>query len=349
MISIFLPLLVVLGAGLVELSSISVHLFSLQLLWMLIGSGFVAAFFFIDWHTILNYRWLIWGMYVLAILMLIFTAATSPVIRNTKSWIVVGPLTFQPVELAKVALILVYALYFSRRHLAVARVKNILTSFALFALPAGLTMLQPDLGSTLVLFGIWFGFLLVSGLPRRRIIAALLAFLLIGFVGWHYGLKGYQRDRIMGVFYPERNALTVNYSVIQSKIAIGSAGLFGKGYRQGSQTQLGFLSEPENDFILSALIEEWGILAGLIVIGAFLMFIFRILKVGMYAQHNFEKFICLGAAMVLGIHFLLNAGSAIGIFPVVGVPFSFLSYGGSNLLMNFFLLGIINAIARSSR
>ncbi len=348
MTKLFLPLLVVLAASLIELSSISHHLFLLQLTWLAIGSAFIALFIFVDWRAILNYRWLMWGMYALAIILLIIALASSPVIRNTKSWIVFGPLTFQPVELAKIALILAYALYFSRRHVAVARWQNILGSFALFVVPAGLTMLQPDLGSTLVLFGIWFGFLLVSGLPRRRVVTALLAFLLIGVLGWQYGLKDYQRNRILGVFYPERNALTVNYSVIQSKIAIGSAGFFGKGYGQGSQTQLGFLSEPENDFILSALIEEWGIVVGLIVIGAFLLLIFRILKIGMYALHNFEKFICLGAAMVLGIHFLLNAGSAIGIFPVVGVPFPFFSYGGSNLLMNFFLLGIINAIARSS-
>jgi rod shape determining protein RodA len=131
------------------------------------------------------------------------------------------------------------------------------------------------------------------------------------------------------------------------KIAIGSAGWWGKGYHQGSQTQLGFLSEPENGFILSAFIEEWGVLLGFMVLAAFVWLIWSVLKVGILADHNFEKFICLGTAIVLGVHVVLNAGSAVGLVPVVGVPFPFLSYGGSNLLMSFFLVGIVAAIRRS--
>ncbi len=345
--NLFLPFGVVFVAGLVAISSISVHLFLLQSLWALFGFALIGVFIVVDWRVVLNYRWFIWGLYGLSIILLA-AALTAPIIRNTRSWIVIGSATFQPVEMVKIALILVYAQYFSRRHVAVARWRNILGSLALFALPATLVMLQPDLGSTVVLFGVWFGFLLVSGLPRRRVMLALGVFMIVGAIGWQYGLENYQRDRIMAIFYPEKNVLTVNYSVIQSKIAIGSAGLWGKGYGQGSQTQLGFLSEPENDFILPAFVEEWGLLAGIVIIGAFIALVINTLRVGMRAQHNFEKFICLGAAIVWGIHFVLNAGSSIGILPVIGVPFPFLSYGGSNLLMNFFLLGIINAIRRSS-
>jgi rod shape determining protein RodA len=345
---LFLPVAFILGMGLTVLSSIDQRLFFLQSLWTLVGFAVVVFFWKYDWRAMLTHKGLIYGLYALAIILLLVAFFTSPVVRNTRSWIYVGPFGFQPVEFAKIALILIYAQYFSRRHLSVARWKNIITSLFIFALPAGLVLLQPDMGSASILFGIWFGFLLVSGLPRKRIAAAVVAFAILGAFGWMYVLKPYQKNRIMGVFYPEENALTVNYSVIQAKIAIGSAGFWGKGYHQGTQTQLGFLTEPANDFVLAALIEEWGLLAGLAVIGAYVYLVFRILRVGLLANQNFEKFFCLGVALMLGLQFLINAGSTIGIFPVVGVTFPFLSYGGSNLLTSFFLLAIINSIARRS-
>lgn len=344
--SLILPVLFILFSGLVVLSSISERFFYLQATWSVIGILVVLFFWRVDWRAILNYRWLLWGIYALAIALLLVAYFTSPVIRNTRSWIVLGPFTFQPVELAKIGLILIFAQYFSRRHQAVGRWKHIFASFVLFAIPAGLTLLQPDMGSASILFGIWFGFLLFSGLPRKRIIAAVVVFAIVGALGWMYVLKPYQKERIVGVFYPEENQLTVNYSVIQAKIAIGSAGFWGKGYDQGTQTQLGFLTEPANDFILAALIEEWGIFVGLLVLGAFFTLIYQILQVGLFAHQNFEKFLCLGVALVYGLQFLINAGSTLGLFPVVGVTFPFLSYGGSSLLTAFFLLAIINSIAR---
>lgn len=345
MTRLLFPAGILLAAGLLIISSISKELFVLQIVWGALGAGFIALFWLVDWRMIMNHRAFILALYGLVIALLVVVFVSGPVIRNTRSWLVAGPIRFQPVELAKIALILLYAQYFSRRHLNIARWPTILASFAFFAVPAGLVMLQPDLGSAFVLFGIWFGFLLVSGLPRKKLLFALGAFAVAGFFLWNTALQEYQKARILGVFYPERNALTVNYSVIQSKIAIGSAGWLGKGYGQGTQTQLGFLPEAATDFVFSALIEEWGWIAGLIVVAAFLAFIIAILRVGLRADQNFEKFACLGAAIMFGWQFFLNAGSATGIFPVVGVTFPFLSYGGSSLLTSFFMLAIINAIA----
>lgn len=349
MFGLLLPVGVLIAAGLVTISSVSTHLFLLQSLWVAIGIGVIALFYFVDWRLILSYRWLIGGLYLLAIGLLLLAQFTGPVIRGARSWIVWGPLNFQPVEFAKVALILIYASYFSKRHLSVARWKNIFISFFLFAIPAGLIVLQPDLGSALLLFGIWFGFLLLSGLPPRRVLVAFLIFVTAGFLIWSYALQGYQRERIIGVFYPERNLLGINYSVTQSKIAIGSAGLWGKGYGQGSQTQLGFLTEPASDFVLAAFIEEWGVAGGLVVIVAFLVLIFHVLRIGALADRNFAKFVCLGVAIIFGLQFVLNAGSEAGLTPVIGVTFPFVSYGGSSILANFFLLSIVNAIARKRR
>ncbi|MCS6789345.1 MAG: FtsW/RodA/SpoVE family cell cycle protein, partial [Patescibacteria group bacterium] len=158
------------------------------------------------------------------------TLLFGPTIRGTRGWLVLEPFRFQPVELTKVALILVYANFFSRRHVLIANWLIIFKSFVLFLIPTFFVLLQPDLGSFLILFGIWFGFLLLSGLPPKRIMVTLLIFFILGILGWNYFLKDYQKDRILAIFYPNEKTLTVNYSVIQSKIAIGSGGWWGRGF-----------------------------------------------------------------------------------------------------------------------
>ena len=341
---LLIPAGVILGAGLLTLSAISSHLFLMQLAFAGAGLLLILLFRYVDLSGILRARWFAWGFYLATVGLLALTYLTAPVIRNTRSWLVLGPFQFQPVELAKVALIIILAGYFSRRHMAIGRAKHVLASTAIFALPAGLTLLQPDLGSASILFGIWFGFLLVSGLPRRWIIISAVVLAIGAVVGWRYFLEDYQKARLSAVFYPERNALGINYSTIQSKIAIGSSGFWGKGYDQGSQTQLGFLTEPGTDFIFAALVEEWGAFGGLLVLFAFLLLIFFLLRRGNDADNNFEHLVALGIAIAFGLQFLVNAGSATGIFPVVGVTFPFLSYGGSSLLINSLLLGIVYGI-----
>lgn len=348
MLSLLLPVGFLITASLTVLSSISTHLFLLQLFWVVLGIILIFIFSVVDWRSILNNRWLISFLYGLGIIFLVIVYFKGPVIRSTRSWLVLGPFNFQPVELMKLSLILLFGRYFSRRHLSVAHWKNIITSFFYFFAPAVLIALQPDMGSASVLFVIWFGFLIASGLPLKRLAVAVLIFISLGFIGWHLVLKDYQRDRIVGIFYPQDNSLSVNYSLNQAKIAIGSAGLFGKGYGQGTQTQLGFLTEPSNDFILASLIEEWGLVFGILVIAAFLFLLFKILKIASLSSGNFEKFICLGTVMVFCWQFFLNVGSTIGLSPVIGVTFPFLSYGGSSLLIDFILLAIINSIAKHS-
>src|SRR5258708_499401 len=234
MLSLFLPVGILILASFLVLSSVAMHYFWLQLAFVGIGIGFIFLFRFVDSRSLMNQRSIVIGFYVLSFLLVLFAFLSGHIVRNTRSWIVIGPFQFEPVELVKVALILVYASYFSRKHFSIARWQNIFTSFFLFVLPAAVVALQPDLGSALVLFSIWFGFLILSGLPRRRIAVAVLVLALAGFFMWTHVLKPYQRERIMGVFYPEKNALGINYQVIQSKIAIGSAGSVCKGYGQGS-------------------------------------------------------------------------------------------------------------------
>lgn len=343
--SLLLPAFFLAGISLLTLSSVSTSLFWLQLIWVGFGIILLAIFYFLDWRPFINYRWIISFFYLATAGLLVLTYFFAPVIRGTRSWLVFGPVQFQASEFMKVGLILVYAYFFSRYHVHIANLRIIAVSFLLVLAPIVLVILQPDLGSALILGALWFGYLLVSGLKLKHIAVAAAIFLIIGAVAWTYFLADYQRNRILGLFYPAKDPLGVNYSVIQSKIAIGSAGFFGKGYQQGTQVQLKFLPEAGTDFILAAFIEEWGWSAGLLAIAVFLYLIFIVLKIGVLAETNFEKFACLGAATVFSLHFIINVGSTLGLFPVVGLPFPFFSYGGSNLLTNFFLLGIIFSIA----
>jgi rod shape determining protein RodA len=284
-------------------------------------------------------------MFVLGLLSL---SLVSPVVRETQSWVRLGVLNFQPVELMKISLIVLYAYYFSREHMRIKAWSTIFISFLLVVPPILLVALQPDLGSASILAAIWFGFLLLSGLPWQRLFIIISVFLIGLVLMWSFVLKPYHKERIMNVFYPEQHALTFNYNVIQSRIAIGSAGWWGKGYGQGSQVQAGFLPEPQTDFIFAALVEEWGWILGIIIVITFLWLLFEILRVGENADQNIERFICLGTVVMLLVQFFLNIGSVIGISPVIGVPFPFLSYGGSSLVTSLLLLGIIHGISLRS-
>lgn len=333
------------AAGLISLLSSRPDLFWKQLLWYVIGFLFIFLIIKFDWRAFINERGAIWGIYLLAVFLLVITYFFAPSIRDAKSWLTVGSFQFQTAEFAKLALIIVLASFFSRKHISIARASNLLTSFAYFIIPAGLIILQPDFGSALVLFCVWFGFLLISGIRWRHLIIAAIIFSILGTVMWQNVLQDYQKERISGVFFPERDVLGINYSVSQSKIAIGSAGFFGKGFRQGTQTQLGFLPEAQTDFIFAAFIEEWGILGGMLIITTFLILVLRIIKIGLESDNNFNRFICLGTVALFSAQFILNVGSNLGLTPVIGVTFPFLSYGGSSVLINLILIGIIQSIA----
>ena len=330
------------------ISSINFSLFWSQLFWVILGTLIVVFFWFFDLRGIIKNRELLVFFYFFSLALLVAALFSSP-IRGIKGWIHFGLFNFQPAELVKISLLLLFAYFFAKRYTGLAHLKNILIPFFIFFLPALLILKQPDLGSTIVLFGMWLGFLLISGLRFKHLLVG--SFILIaGFIlAWSYFLAPYQKERIAGVFYPERDPLGINYNVIQSKIAIGSGGFFGKGFGQGTQIQLGFLPEAQTDFILAGAIEEWGLLGGLLLILSFAFLIYEIIGISVYfASDNFDRFVCLGAVIIFSIHFILNAGSALGLTPVIGLPFPFVSYGGSNLLTSFIMVAIINSIALRS-
>jgi len=335
-------------ASLVSLASSDINFFNRQLIWYGIAFAVIIFGSQIDWRLLISQAWFRYGMYWLSIVLLVISNLQTKTVRGTKSWLDFGFIQFEPSELAKLSLILILAGFFSRRYVAAWHSKNILVSLFYALLPAGLIAIHPDFGSAIVVLGIWLGFLLLSGLNYKRFAVGLTLALAVAAVLWIFFLKPYQKDRVMGFVFPEADPLGINYNVIQSKIAIGSAGLWGKGFQMGTQTQLKFLPEVQSDFLFAAFVEEWGLLAGILVVLTFLLIIFRMVIIGSRARSNDFKFIALGGGLVLLIHFFINIGSNLGLLPVAGMPFPFLSYGGSSLLTNAILISIIQHIKLES-
>lgn len=340
-----LAVLTMTALGLVNLLTSDIGLFYKQLSWAVIGVAFLFLLPILNLKQLVSYSWMIGGIFVFSLFLLLSTQFIGVTANASRSWIALGPLNFQPSEFAKLALIIVLSVFFSRRHIGIRRPEIIFGSFIYCALPAFLILLEPDAGAALILIGIWFGFLLASGLPFRYLIASLPFILIISILAWQFGLEDYQRNRILAVFSPEKDPLGINYNVIQSKIAIGSAGLWGKGLGQGAQVRLGFLPAAHTDFAFAALVEEWGIVSGILLLLLFGFIIWKISQIGIRAYGNFYKFFCVGTILFLVLQFVINMGSALGLLPVVGVAFPFLSYGGSNLLISFILIGIVQNIA----
>src|SRR3989344_5212236 len=331
------------AAGLAMSFSVSPDLFAQQAGWVILGIILIFLFSQIDWRALTTYRWMIVGLYLFGLLLLTVTYFFAPIIRNTRSWLVLGPVQFQVSELIKVIMIIFFAYYFARRHIGIAHLGNILRSLFFLLPPVAFIFFQPDMASVIVLVGLWIGFLLVSGLRWKHLGFGFLLVALLLVVACSGILKDYQKERIVGLFQPNYDPLGVNYSTIQSKIAIGSAGIFGKGFQRGTQVQLGFLPEAATDFVFAGFTEEWGLLGAFVLVGLFLIMIFRITRIGIRAENNFLRFVCLGTVIMFLIQFFINAGTAIGLVPVIGLTFPFLSYGGSSLLVNAILLGIVQS------
>ncbi len=342
-----LAILFLSGASLVQLLSISNAIFYQQLIWVLFS--FLIIFFLssVDWRAISNYRWFIFGVYLFSVILLCLTFF-APIVRESRGWIDIGFFRFQPSELTKIALIIIFSYFFGKRHVGIANFSVIAVSFFYLAVPAFIIFKEPDWGSAMVLISVWITFLLVGGLPFKKVVLGGFVFLLLGVFSWFFLFKDYQKERIIGFLNPSYDVLGINYSTNQAKIAVGSAGFFGKGFSQGTQTHLGFLTEPSTDFIFSAFVEEWGLFGGILILSAFAVIIYRILVISLKTQGNFLKLFALGSASLLLVELFLNIGSNLGLTPVVGVTFPFLSYGGSSFITKAILMGIVQGAYRVS-
>jgi rod shape determining protein RodA len=315
-----------------------------------IGLGVFLMLFFslIDYRNFRDNSYLILILYFICLLFLIGLFFFGDKVRGVKSWYKIGHWAFAPTEFLKAILIILLAKYFSHRHIEIYRFRHIFLSGIYVLLPSLLVYFQPDLGSVLVIIFLWLGILLLARIKLRHLLFLSLIGILVFILAWSFLLKDYQKERIISFTSPEYQPLEIGWSQRQAKIAIGSGGLLGKGFLKGSQTQNGFLSEPQTDFVFSAVAEEFGFVSIIIIAMLFLILFFRILKIVFQAKDNFARLFTAGFGIIIFAQTFINLGTNIGFLPVIGIPLPFVSYGGSFVLFSFAILGIIQNIKINS-
>jgi rod shape determining protein RodA len=283
-------------------------------------------------------------LYFISLLLLFGLFFFAPVTRGIKAWYKLGPISFDPIELTKIVLIILLAKYFSMRHVEMYKMRHILLSGFYILLPSILIFRQPNLGSALILLALWFGVLIVSGIKVRHFLILVFCGLLVLIISWSFILKDYQKDRVISFLYPQVDPLGASWSQNQAKIAIGSGGLLGQGFGKGSQARYGFLPEPHTDFIFAAVAEEFGLAGVSAIFLLFILLVWRTMKIVFFSQSNFPRLFAVGFIVVLISEMFINIGMNIGILPVIGVALPLVSYGGSGLLFSYIGLGILQSI-----
>ncbi len=319
--------------------------FKKQIIFAVFGLVVFFAVASINYKVWFTYNKLIFILFIIVLTLVLFLGRD---IKGTTGWLILGPLSLQPVEFAKVALIIVLARYFSQHAGEFYMFKHILASGALVAIFVVLVMLQPDLGSSLVLLGIWVVMLFFTGIRRKHFWLLFISFIGLILVAWFFFLQPYQQSRILTFFDPDRDPRGSGYNVIQSIIAVGSGNLFGRGLALGSQSSLRFLPEPGTDFIFAVIAEDLGLLGATIVLGLFAFIFYRLFLIMRKAPDDFCAYVILGVCGMFLVQIFINIGMNMGIAPVTGIPLPLVSAGGSSLWSVMIALGIAQNIHMKS-
>jgi len=320
----------------VRVSQISI--FFKQIMWIFTGVMIMSIVFAVDYHFHMRSAW---PLYILMVFGLMLVLVVGREISGAKRWLSLGPLGLQPSELAKIVIIIWMAYWGERKVQSEGYGLKELMIPALFILiPVGLILAEPDLGTAGIVALIAVIMLLLLGINRPTFVMLSAVFVSILPFAW-LSLKDYQRNRILTFLDPSRDPLGSGYHATQSKIAVGSGGLWGKGFLEGTQTQLSFLPEHHTDFIFSVVAEELGFAGSALLILLYMILITKIIQIGLKAKDRFGAMICFGIAGYFVLHVFINISMAMGIFPVVGVPLPFVSYGGSFMFMNLICIGLV--------
>jgi rod shape determining protein RodA len=346
----FAAIVPILGAGLVTMNSFSGNsvFFSRQLIWITIAFCLFFGLSFVDFRFLKRTRVIV-ALYAIAAGLLVLLFIVGHIAKGAQSWFHFGFFSVEPSDPAQIMLILLLAKYFSRRHIEIANIRHILVSgfyaFSIFIL----ILVQPDFGAAIIIFCIWFGMVLVSGISKKHLLLVFLV-VTVSFASlWFFVFHDYQKQRIKTFIHPLADIHGAGYNAYQSTIAVGSGKILGKGIGYGTQSKLNFLPEYQTDFIFAAFAEEWGFVGAVILFVLYGIVIVRILQNALYGSSNFEVLYAAGIAIFFMTHLFINIGMNIGLLPVTGVTIPFMSYGGSHLLTEFMALGILMGMRRYRR
>ncbi|MBP6926416.1 MAG: rod shape-determining protein RodA [Candidatus Pacebacteria bacterium] len=341
----------IIAAGLITMKSFTgseAGFFGRQIIWVIVSfiAFFVASRIDVRFLKRSN---IALGIYAIAVLFLVAVLIGGNVVNGAKSWFSFGAFSFQPSDVVKIALIMLLAKYYSRRHVEIRHVKHVIISGLYALVPLFLIFLEPDFGSAIIIFMIWLGMTLVSGISKKHL-GVVFLMMLTAFGGlWFFVFKPYQKERIVNFLNPYYDIRGSGYNAYQSRIAVGSGGLLGKGVGFGTQSRLQYLPEYQTDFIFAAFTEEWGFIGAMFLLILYGLLISRIIKAAFLGATNFETLFATGLTIMLLSHILINVGMNIGIMPVTGITLPFMSYGGSHLLVEFIALGLLMGMRRYSR
>lgn len=347
------PAVFLTGLGLLSIYSSSISKgvffdFKKQIIYLCIALFIMVVLSFLDLRFLKTNSALVLILYAMSFMSLVGLFLFGESTRGIKGWYKLGPVSFDPVPLSAIILIIVLAKYFSTRHVELGSFKPIVFSGVYMVIPAFLVFRQPDLGSALTLVAIWIGIVVFSGIKLKHFLILCFIFLVLFGFGWKFALRDYQKQRITSFLNPQVDQQGISWSVNQSKIAVGSGGFLGKGIGKGTQTQYGFLPEPKTDFIFSAFSEETGLLGSFLLFALLVFLFWRIIRTAFRADNNFTKLFATGLAFLILSQAFINIGMCLGLFPVVGIPLPFVSYGGSQLLAFYAGIGILMSLEKKN-
>jgi rod shape determining protein RodA len=318
-----------------------------QLIWLAIALLVYFTISFIDVRFVRRAS-VVMTLYAIAFLLLVLVLASHPVM-GARAWFSLGPVSFQPADLAKLALIALLAKYLSRRYVEIGDFRHIVVSGGYTALLAGVILIEPDMGNTIIFCAVWLGMMLVSGISKKHLALLGIVGIIAASVLWFGGLKPYQRARIVSFINPASDIRGAGYNAYQAKIAVGSGQLFGKGIGYGTQSKLRFLPQYQTDFIFAAFAEEWGFIGVALLLFVYALLFTRLAQIAKVAATNFDAFFTLGVLILLASHLTIHVGINLGLLPVTGTTIPFMSSGGSHLVLEFAALAIVTSLERHGR
>jgi len=308
-----------------------------QIRWLVVGVVLMFAFSRVDYHVIMDQAPILYIIGIAALLAVLLVGHTR---FGAKRWIPVLGEFLQVSELVKLIIIIVLARFFTEVRTDELSLQDLIKAGLIVGLPLALILKQPDLGAALVLVPMLVVGAFLAGLQWKHAAAIVLIGVLMLPAGWHF-LKPYQKERVTSFLHPEEDAKGSGYQVLQSKIAVGSGGFWGKGFSNGSQNQLGYIPVRYSDFIMSAWAEEQGFKGVLLALGLYMALLLRLVQNAQRAKDRAGMFLVMGVAAALGFHVLVNVAMVIGAMPVTGIPLPLMSYGGSATLFVFLAIGLV--------
>ena len=319
-------------------SELAVDYLPRQAAWIGVGLLVMLVVFSIDYQLLIAFAWPLYGLSLVSLVLVLVVGHEA---GGARSWLGVAGFGGQPAEFAKLATVLVLASYLAEANRKVLSIPQTVLASVITLGPMVLIALESDLGSAAMFVPLAGGMLAVSGLRGRVVVAGLLVVALVGGLVWSFAMQDYQKQRVRSFVSPESDPLGAGYQLKQSKIAVGSGELLGRGYMQGTQSQLRFLPARHTDFVMAVLAEEWGFVGVAVVLFLYAIYFLNGAEIAMRARDRAGVLLVVGLLSTFGFHVLYNTSMVIGLVPITGIPLPLLSYGGSFMIANLIAVGLI--------